>query len=553
VSDRAETASPAPSVRAAIDFERLPWVRPLVRAYTRQFDAVAPLFAGNPADPAAWRNAIARVHMRPPDRARLCESLTRQLTERGAPGEALLAAQALEQPSSVAILTGQQAGAFGGPLYTLLKAVTALQLARRLSDEHGIPATAVFWVDAEDHDWEEVRTAHVLDADLKPRAVELPRLSGAGAQPAGSLLLDDRIEAAIGQLEGALPPTEFRSQALGALRRRYAPGVTLGRAFAGWLDELLGRERLVVFESGDPAAKPLVAGIFARELEYPCRTTRLAREGGSAMSALGHEPQVEPAEDGTALFYLDGAGRRLIRFDGRDYVIGDQRRPPAALREEAAEHPERFSPNVLLRPIVQDRVFPTVCYVGGPSELAYQAQIGRVYPAFEVEVPLLFPRASATLLDSAAARFLDRSGLPLEDLQRQDESALNRLLEQHLPAGLDRALDASAQAIAAEVARIAQPVTALDPTLAGALETTRTRVQGAIKGLHAKIIQAAKRKDETLRRQFARTQALAFPYGEPQERTLNTVFFVSRYSLDIGRRLLDELPLETDRHYVLTL
>ena len=143
-----------------------PWVRPLVTAFTTQYPSVASLFAGNPADPRAWKETIARVQQSPRNRAALAAALTRQLEHRNAPPAAREAAASLARPDTVAIVTGQQAGAFGGPLYSLLKAVTALQLAKRVREEHGTPVVTVFWVDAEDHDWEEVRTAHVLDRDF---------------------------------------------------------------------------------------------------------------------------------------------------------------------------------------------------------------------------------------------------------------------------------------------------------------------------------------------------------------------------------------------------
>jgi uncharacterized protein YllA (UPF0747 family) len=149
---------------------------------------------------------------------------------------------------------------------------------------------------------------------------------------------------------------------------------------------------------------------------------------------------VVPADDAVALFYVDGAGRRAIKTRGAELVIGDAVRSVADLKAEALAHPERFSPNVLLRPVVQDRIFPTVCYVAGPAELAYQAQLGGVYREFGVEAPLLYSRASATLADGAAMRFLERSSLALETLHGQDDSVLNQWLANQLPAELERGI-----------------------------------------------------------------------------------------------------------------
>jgi bacillithiol biosynthesis cysteine-adding enzyme BshC len=548
-----QTIAAGGAVRAAIDLRRFPWIRPLVSAYTHEYASVASLFAGNPALPAAWRETIARVQRAPRDRQALAAMLDRQLAARGAPPEARQAAARLADRDTVAIVTGQQAGAFGGPLYTLLKAVTAIQLARRVSADHGVAVVPVFWVDEEDHDWQEIRSAVVLDAGLAVAAVTLGDVAGAGVRPISSLVFDGEVDAAIDRLGAVLAPTEFTAELLARLRARYRAGAGVAAAFAGWIEDLLGRHGLVVFEGADPAAKSLVGDLFAREITGACQTGRLAREAGQAMRRLGHEPQVQPADDAVALFYLDGQGRRPIKCRDGGFAIGDAVLSADELRARVTTSPDRFSPNVLLRPLVQDRLFPTVCYVSGPSELAYQAQLGGIYREFGVEPPLLYPRSSATLLDSAAARFLERHELPLEHLQAQDESALNHLLEQQLPPTVDRAIDETERVVVERAQALKTEVAAIDPTLAGAVDTTLDRIRDTLRSLHGKIIQASKRKDETLRRQFNRTRALVFPDGHAQERVLNVAFFVNRYGPALGDRLIEVLPLETDRHYLITL
>ena len=540
-------------MREAVDLRRFPWIRPLVTEYARHFDRVAPLFAGNPAESDAWTRTIQRVTTGPRDRARVQTALQRQFDRRHTPREARDSAARLLDPKSIAIVTGQQAGVFGGPLYTLLKAVTAIQLARQVERDHQVPVVPVFWVDAEDHDWDEVKSARVLDGQFAVADIELAAPTGAGSLPVAQLTLGPDVTEAIARLATQLAPTEFTRELVEQLTARYRPGLSIGAAFAGWIEDLLGRQGLVVFEADDASLKPLVADLFVHELERPCQTAQLARDTGALMASLGHTPQVEPAEESVALFYLNAAGRHSIRRKGEEYTTGDQVRPAKAVRDEAAAHPERFSPNVLLRPLVQDRLFPTACYVAGPSELAYQAQLGAIYREFGVEAPMLYSRVSATILDSAGARFLDRSKLPLEALHAQDESALNRLLESLLPPGIDRTIEETDELLVERIQLLKNTVTGVDPTLGGAVDTTLDRMRDTLKSLQSKIIQAAKRKDDTLRRQFTRTRALAFPDGVPQERALNMVFFLNRYGMSLGERLLTILPLETDAHYVLTL
>jgi bacillithiol synthase len=537
----------------AIDLRRLPWIRPLVTAYLNDFASVSQLFSGNPQDPAAWPRTIARVRGAPQNRSAIADILVRQLERRNAPAEARAAASSLGDASTVAVLSGQQAGVLGGPLYTILKAVTAVQLAKKMRAEHQTPTVALFWVDAEDHDWAEISKAGVLDDELSLRHITVRPVDGAGTRPAAALTFDAGIEDALRELEAALPASEFMTEVMTALRRRYCPGAGVATAFASFLDDLLGRHGLVVFESGDSAAKPLIATLFLHEIERPGVTARLAREVAATMTRLGHQPQVEPADDSVALFYVDANGRRPIKYRASKFVIGDQVHPAPDLQQEAKAHPERFSPSVLLRPVVQDRLFPTVCYVAGPSELAYQAQLGGVYREFGVEPPLLYPRVSATIIDSGAARFLEKSGVAFETLQAQDEGALNRLLESLLPPALEQTFEETERAVAEGAARLKTAVVSVDPTLSGAVDTTADRIRETLKTLHGKIIQASKRKDETLRRQFHRTRALVFPGGQPQERTLCTAFFLARFGPALTDRLLEELPLQTNRHYLLKI
>ncbi len=539
---------PGPS---AIDVRTLEWMRPLVGEYAFNFQKLSDLYAGDPSRPESWTDAISRSqsHRRNPA---IAEIVAAQQARRAAPERARQAAARLADPRTVVIATGQQAGVFGGPLFTLLKAVTAIQLAARVSAEHGVPAVPVFWVDAEDHDWEEIRSSTVLDADFQPKTITLADLPGAGELPIAQLFLDERVSKSIDDLVAALPSTDFTAQVNHAVRDAYRPRTGMAEAFSKWIESVLGAHGLVVFEAADPAAKPLAAPVFARELESPGRTAALAASGGEKLLARGHQPQVVPQAGSVCLFHLNGA-RQPIRREADGFVVGDEPVALSSLVEEARTNPGRFSPNVLLRPLVQDTLFPTICYVSGPSELAYLGQLREVYQHFDIPMPLIFPRASATLVDGAAARFLNKHQVALDDLRSRDESALNRLLQAQLPPEIEQSLKHADDTLRAALQRVIDAMPALDPTLAGAAKTTMGKMEHDLKSLQGKVIQAAKRRDETLRRQFSRAQAQIFPLGQPQERTLTLVYFVNRYGPALVDTLLQVLPLELGRHWIVTL
>ena len=203
---------------------------------------------------------------------------------------------------------------------------------------------------------------------------------------------------------------------------------------------------------------------------------------------------------------------------------------------------------------MQDTLFPTVCYVAGPSELAYLGQLRGVYEHFGVPMPLMYPRASATLVDSAALRFLTKYGVPLEALQAQDEAALNDLLKTQMPAEIEQRRSRPRRRRSTRaMSRVIGAMPLLDPTLEGAARSTLGRMQHDLQTLHGKTIQAAKRRDDTLRRQFVRTRALAFPHGHPQERTIGFVSFLNQYGPALVERLEDELPLDLGHHWIVAV
>jgi bacillithiol synthase len=484
-------ASAASASMLAVDIRTFPWIRRLAADYAFAFANVASFFAGDPATSAAWADTIARSQALP------------------------------RRPAEV-------------------------------SREHRVPVVPVFWIDAEDHDWAEVSGCTVLDGELAPRTVQLADLPGAGSLPIARLELTDAVLPTLDQFHDALPDTEFRTDVMAALRAAYAPGRGMATAFGVLLEQVLGPHGLVVYDSSDPAAKPLVRDVFVHEISRPGHTARIAARAGEALVAKGYHAQATLADGTVSLFHLN-AERAAIKVEGGRATAGDRTMSLAELGDEARQHPERFSPNVLLRPLVQDTVFPTICYVAGPNELAYLGQLKEVYADFGVPMPLMYQRATATLADSATLRFLTKYELPLSALRAQDESALNHLLESQLPPTVEHALTAVATLIDERMAAVAAAVPQIDATLEGAVKSTQGKLQHEVHTLHNKVIQAAKRRDDTLRRQFQRAQALTFPQGHPQEREIGFVWFLNRYGPALVDRLMDELPLGMGHHHVLTI
>ena len=212
----------------------------------------------------------------------------------------------------------------------------------------------------------------------------------------------------------------------------------MSEAFGVVLDQVLGPHGLVVYDAADPNAKPLARGtVRPRDRRPGPRRRRWPPPPAPRSRPRATTRRSAPRDQAAPLFLIDGT-RRAIRFRGDVAVVGDRRTAAGRPRRRwPRTAPERFSPNVLLRPLVQDTIFPTVCYVGGPSELAYLGQLRDVYAHFGVPMPLVVPRASASVVDSATLRFLAKHDIPFHQFQRQDELTLNQLLESQLPQAVE--------------------------------------------------------------------------------------------------------------------
>ena len=296
----------------------------------------------------------------------------------------------------------------------------------------------------------------------------------------------------------------------------------------------------------------LARSVFTNEIENPGRTSELATTAGTELSELGYHSQVVPSNQATALFQIEQKPE-LIRTDGNDFFLGGAKHTGVTLSEKITESPELFSPNVLLRPVVQDTFFPTIAYIAGPNELAYLGQLRKVYESFKVPMPVIYPRISATVIDRASEKFLLKNDLSLDSLEAQDDRLLNNLVRESIPSDLEEALKSAEKDTEKNLLLIGQKIVAVDQTLAGATKTTRSRIERDLQTLRTKVIQAAKRNDDTLKRQFQRTRAQVFPNGAPQEREISFVYFLNRYGPEIVGHLLKSLPLDVGKHWLLKI
>jgi len=463
-------------------------------------------------------------------------------------GRARANLDALLSGRALAVTTGQQAGLFTGPLYTVLKALTATALAERLSSAWQRPVVPVFWVAGDDHDFAEIARCEVIAQDgslvtvrLRERAADAPML------PAFREMLGVDAEAALARLEALLPPSEFRPGVLAWLRAAYAPERSMAEAHAQAIAALLGEQGVVVLRGWSGDLKRAASGVLTGALRRAAELDGLLAREADRLRGAGQAVPVEVG-NGLALVMVEGArGRDRLRItDGGGFVTRRSAEPfdLAALEGLLRDDPERLSANVLLRPVFEASVVPTVAYVGGPGELAYLPQAAPLFAALGVPRPVSVPRLSGFVVEARTRKTLDRFGLAVEALARPEQELAGDAAREALPASATEALEGLRAALEAGYAALGREAAALDRTLERPVETARNQALGATHEIEKKLVAAAKRANETALQQLLRARTALFPDGYPQERVYTAASYLARY----GNAFLEMLRAAAGAH-----
>ena len=539
----------------ALPFHELPRQSELFLRYIERSPRIAPFYA-RPPEIESLKQAVQHdIRDFEFPRSSVARILRRQNVAWGNDKAALNRIDELAQPGSVAVLTGQQVGLFTGPLYTIYKAMTALRLAEELRSL-GIMAVPVFWMDAEDHDLAEVARLAALDRAGALHTIDCREvLFGRGVEfsPAvGSIRLPAGIQQVISEFLSLLAPSPWEDEVRALLESTYIPHTSLSDAFAALMARLFLSKGLVLFDPRDPEAKSITARVFRRAVAENDSIHAALAERSRALEEAGFSPQVAVPENATVLFLEEHGGRRALTRRGGGFALknSDSAYQPGELLSLAESTPERFSPNVLLRPIVQDHLFPTVAYVGGPAEVSYFAQIETLYRHFGRPMPVVWPRSSMTVLGDEVRSLMSERSLSFLDLAGERSRLLYRLAQ----TGAQRDSVTDVAGLREEIGRaldaVRPGVTKVDPTLVPALDTVRRKVLRNVTRIENNIVRLerkASRRDEQV--DFLLSHCL--PNGKLQERELTVHQLIARAGLSILEVLYPALRIEESSHLVI--
>jgi bacillithiol synthase len=535
-----------------LPFREIPHTTKLFAAFTEDFKRVERYFAHPPTE-AGILAAAREVRLDPEIRRQVVEVL-REQNARFAPGAALPSetAKNLDRLASgaVAIVTGQQVGLFGGPAYSIYKAVTALRWAHAIT-ARGTDAVPIFWLATEDHD-----LAEVNHSDWNTREglahFEMPAREEDADKRVGEVLLGDAVKALAAKAESDLEGS-FSEQFAAALRESYAPGETYGSAFGKLMARVFAGKGLIFIDPLDARLHQLSAAVYRRALDEsaPLREALLARS--KDLENGGFHAQVKVTRESTLLFYNVAGRRQPLRSRNGNFTAGKSSFTPDELRAAIEKSPESFTANVLLRPVIQDTLLPTAAYIGGPAEIAYMAQNQIVYKALLGRMPAMLPRAAFTIVDPLIARILAKFGLEVRDVFRGRQYLRKKMERKALPNSLGARFDADEKALRRLLDKYRKPLATLDATLVGALESTEGKILYQFLNLKEKSGRAENLRTGVLNHKEALILSALYPHKDLQERTLGALPWLAAYGPDFLETLAKNIDLAAPQHHLLFL
>jgi bacillithiol biosynthesis cysteine-adding enzyme BshC len=538
-----------------ISFDQIPRTSRLFNDFLYNFDRVSRFYQPSGLDVSALGARAPRVAAQTFSRDAVADALADQNALAGASDLTFANIDRLRQKDSVVVITGQQAGLFTGPLYTVFKALTAIKLAEHLR-AHGLNVVPMFWVASEDHDFEEVNHTRLINREGQLVTITYAGCSPKEGKPVGHVKLNEKISENIDQMVAALPESEFMPRLVEDLRDSYKAGANFADAFGSMMIKLFGKFGVVLINPLDDRLKAVAGEIYAGAMSNAPEFASRLLNATAQLEASGYHAQVYASASAAPLFMLD-EGRRTAMTrsdDGRFYLKGTEKSFGAAeLLETVRRCPSCFSPNVTLRPIVQDFLLPTLAYIGGPAEIAYFAQLRPNYGLLNRVDPVALPRASFTLIEKRHAKTMSKYDIKFTDLFAGFEEVMKMVVERSLDQNTATVFDEIEKVFDDQLDKLNASLTAVDSTLADALKGGREKILYQLHNLRTRFVHNRGKRDETTRQQIERLFAALYPNKNLQEREINVFYFLARYGYELIDRIYDEVEVGLHDHKLVSI
>jgi bacillithiol synthase len=534
-----------------LPFRQIPHATRLFTDFLSYSPQVQPFYPRSPRFTDWAKDETANIRYDSARRQRVADILDRQNRDWGASPKTLENISRLRADAS-AVVTGQQVVLFGGPLFAIFKALTAVKLANEATSA-GLNAVPIFWLASTDHDLAEADHVSLLGTDGALQTLKATT-RGVPDAPVGTITFGPEIEAVVAAASAILGDSDV----VAMLREAYRPGENFGSAFARLFARLFAEWGVILLDGSDPELHQIAEPIYRAAIERAAELDEALLVRGKDLEAAGYHQQVKVTQSSTLLFAMRDGARVPVhrRSNGKsepDFVIGEERIAQADLLRRIESAPHDFSPNVLLRPVVQDYLLPTQAYTGGAAEVAYFAQAAVVYQALAGRITPIVPRFSATVIEPKAQALLERYGIGLPDLFRGPEALRESLAKHTLPQELQSAFDNADAVLKKSLAAIGDSLGRLDKTLIDAADNAGSKMHHQLDQLRSRAARAELRHSEVLARHAELLSNVLYPNKALQEREIAGVYFIARHGGDLLRNLYESVYTDCLDHQVISL
>jgi len=449
----------------------------------------------------------------------------------------------LKEHDTLTVVTGQQVTICGGPLYTIYKTASAIVYARQLSKLSGRRVVPVFWLADEDHDIDEVSTLTTLNSNGLSENRYHHKNYSHSPPPAGTIKLGDEFERFKEELKSSLDETDFSESVWELFNECYQKENTFAQGFGRLLLSLFGSHGLVLAGSYDDSVKQYSRELFAASVKLREKANHELDESTYRLIENGYHGQVQVQPSN--LFYVDEEqGRQKIQYvDGR-WIIPGKSWSDSELLDEIDTFSERFSPNVFLRPLLQDRLLPVVAYVGGPGEIAYYAQMKRFYGVFGQKMPVIVPRFSGTIIEASIDRIMDDLPFSWTEYNQRIEDLETEYVKKTESVDIEKLFTIWRSHIE-ELSRAKKSeISEIDPTLEGTVGKAKATYFSELDKLKGKVYRSVKKQDQIQIDRINRIKNNLFPNNNLQEREISSLHYMNKYGLSVWDRLIESLKDE---------
>ncbi len=529
-----------------LPFRQIPHTTSLFLDYLEFTPSVQQFYPRSPRFVEWAKDESARIEYPGDRRARVADILERQNNSWGASSATLENIRRFRS-GACALVTGQQVGLFGGPTFSIYKALSAVKLAQE-AEKLGIPCVPVFWLATEDHDLDEVNQFHIPNVDGNLEVLTSSTQANKDA-PVGSISFGTEISEAVSKATALLGD----SDASRALAECYRPGEAFGTAFARLLAHVFSEFGVILLDGSDPELDQISATLYRAAVTRAPELAAALMKRDEQLRAAEYHQQVRITNSSTLLFVISDGSRVPVHFEAGKFLIGSEESSSHDVAKLTETSPDMFSPNVLLRPVVQDYLLPTLAYVGGAAEVAYFAQAGVVYATLAGRTTPILPRFSATLIEPKPQALLEKYKLAFTDVFQGPEGLRQAIGSHLLPPNLQSSIDQATAAVGRSMKSVRDSLAQLDKTLVESAEHAEQKMLYQITNLRSRAARAELRQSEIIGRHADMLSNSVYPHKGLQEREVAGVYFLAKYGRELLNGLLETIHPDCLDHQLITL